>query len=443
MVKPHYPKRPPSPSVKSWLGSDNDSEEEAAIAPLYKKNKQSLFVSENSDRLRLHSSDKYAYRDARFVRSRLLGLFITQETLQELHNSRTNSDAAVPFIGRIALQLQKHSKENALFQMSGSSLSAMEEAWVGEVCGATPHSNQQFLVSVTFSSYISQTWEQTRELTYIAVAKNAFPAIQACRAQPIRLSAYPMDRTTVLALLEEYRNISMLGHLSLCLQCCSIIPTYKAPVRDPRAVNVFGKRNSLKPLWMVQDVSSKPRGYVWDIFKAQHKLKGEHCSTCYLRVREVLQEHLEPTRRSHNGTAFFPNLDLTTQDGPLLLAIHKKDKASNWCVFWLNEDRTQSLKMFHDLRAMTPKLFYHTNRHAPFAPWNISKWNYECLASDFLETDKEAVDCLKSLCVKVKHMSDIDSSDESAESSLVAAFSNTRLDSDTIESDTRPSQVVL
>lgn len=432
MVKPYYPKRPSSPSVRSCLGSDNDSEEETAIAPLYKNDKQALFISENSDRLRLHSSDKYAYRDARFVRSRLLGLFITEETLQELRNSRTDTDAAKKFIGRIAIQLQKHSKENALFQMSGSTLSAMEEAWVGEVCGATPHANQQFLVSVTFSAYISQTWEQTRELAYIAVAKNAFPDIQACRAKPIRVSAYPMDRTIVLALLEEYRNISILGHLSLCLQCCSIIPTNKAPARNPRAVNIFGRKKSLQPLWMVQDVSSKPRGYVWDIFKAQHKLKGEHCSTCYLRVREALQEHLEPTRRSHNGKAFFPDLDLTTDDKPLVLAVHETDKASNWCVFWLNEDRTQSLKKFHDLGAMTPDLFYYTNRHAPFAPWNISQWNNEDLDCDFLKTDKEAIDCLETLCFKVKHMSDIDSSNESAESSLVAAFTNARLDSDGI-----------
>ncbi|KAH0591863.1 hypothetical protein MHUMG1_10374 [Metarhizium humberi] len=127
------------------------------------------------DRMREFDVATCAYRDARYIRSRVMGLCITSESVQDLFNSRTQRSAETLF-SRIAVQLEKHQ----LAEMKGSTLVAMEQAWSGINNGKAhvPFGAESFYVSFTFSAYLSPDWEQTRELCYIAVSKNALDIIK-------------------------------------------------------------------------------------------------------------------------------------------------------------------------------------------------------------------------------------------------------------------------
>ncbi|KAJ2975501.1 hypothetical protein NQ176_g5487 [Zarea fungicola] len=421
----------PSPSVQSWCTNDSD-EGDASDASVSKIATAINPLSEHIDRLRQLSNDQHAYRDARFIRSRIMGLFVTEDTLQELANSRENANTATAFIGRIALQLEKHAKKDALFEMNGSTIADIEKTWVGEVCGKTPHPTQQFLVSLTISAYMSPTWEPTRELAYIAVARNVISTIRQYRSRSTRLFTYPLARESALALLREYRKTSIVANLSLCLQRCSIIATATEPMGQPQAVNVLAGYKALDPLWMIEDVDCKPRNFVWNIFRAHHKKEGESFSKCYLRLGAALQEHRPARGQPHNGTNFFPELKLTTRM-PLVLAFHGNDKASNWCVFWLNEDPAENLPRVGNLEAATPKIFYTTQRHGPSTPWNRIKWNENCPKIYLVDNDAEAEDCLQRFCVSVQRELDIDS--------MVATMAQVRLAPDSIALRTRLSLV--
>ncbi|KAK3297244.1 uncharacterized protein B0H64DRAFT_431222 [Chaetomium fimeti] len=120
------------------------------------------------DALRSFDTKSGVIRDIRYIKSRFFGLYVTRENLTAFLGSR-DSDLGSK---NLAASLLKHLVEG--WRVKGETLDALEFDWTGKDRGqGQSHREVTFLVVAGVAAYLSFDWEQTRELSYLAVEESA------------------------------------------------------------------------------------------------------------------------------------------------------------------------------------------------------------------------------------------------------------------------------
>ncbi|PQE30536.1 1,4-alpha-glucan branching enzyme protein [Rutstroemia sp. NJR-2017a WRK4] len=113
-------------------------------------------------------------RSASLAESRIEGLFITEQNVAKLLQLAGAEDSARQLINFLA-------KWNELLVLTGDALDELEETWIGRSRFATgpsaPSTSSQFYVLMEVKTFINISWTIVRQLTYIAVSKEAFEII--------------------------------------------------------------------------------------------------------------------------------------------------------------------------------------------------------------------------------------------------------------------------
>lgn len=118
------------------------------------------------DLLREYDNELGVIRDARYIRSRISGIYVTESTFDLLMLS-TNSDEESAELARKVLSLLKL----AAFRLEKPTLDAIEASWTGkDRCGSDMlPADRRFLVVTSLAAYLSPDWEQNREIFFLAV----------------------------------------------------------------------------------------------------------------------------------------------------------------------------------------------------------------------------------------------------------------------------------
>jgi hypothetical protein len=120
------------------------------------------------DALRSFDTKSGVIRDIRYIQTRFLGLYVTQGNLDAfLRSASTEQESKA-----LALSLLTYLLEG--WRVKGETLDALEFDWTGKDRGRDQsHQDATFLVVAAVAAYLSPDWEQTRELSYLAVEEGA------------------------------------------------------------------------------------------------------------------------------------------------------------------------------------------------------------------------------------------------------------------------------
>src|SRR6266480_3197611 len=111
-----------------------------------------------------------AIRDARYIRSRFMSLYITKDNLSQFIRSMKMAQLA-----QSAAQIILGCLKNC-WRVNAEALAKVESMWTGKDRLYSP--TKVFLVVVTLTAYLSPSWEQTRELSYLAVSADAVEGLE-------------------------------------------------------------------------------------------------------------------------------------------------------------------------------------------------------------------------------------------------------------------------
>jgi hypothetical protein len=128
---------------------------------------------ESIDPLRAFDSEYGVIRDVRYIRSRFIGLYVTEDNFDPLINSVVSLEASKKLGGTILTVLKGG------WRVRRDALDSLESRWSKtdrdgyDMCSP----DKSFLTVITVTAYLSQDWEQTRELSYVAVAETLIPRL--------------------------------------------------------------------------------------------------------------------------------------------------------------------------------------------------------------------------------------------------------------------------
>jgi len=123
------------------------------------------------DPLHQYDSLNGVVRDSMYIRSRVLGLYITDSTFISLIQCRPEEEQSMAMLKRIITIL----KVEEPVMVEQSTLSDIEAKWTGNRREFQVHDNPQeiFQVLFTISAYVESDWSLTRELCYLAISESA------------------------------------------------------------------------------------------------------------------------------------------------------------------------------------------------------------------------------------------------------------------------------
>lgn len=119
------------------------------------------------DALRIFDSPQGAIRDARYIRSRFLGIYITEDNFRVLMRTAVSAEESKKLAAGILSCLKE------AWRVRRDALDALEAVWTEtDRLGLDAYPpDKAFLAVFTTAAYFTPDWEQTREMAYLAVAE--------------------------------------------------------------------------------------------------------------------------------------------------------------------------------------------------------------------------------------------------------------------------------
>jgi hypothetical protein len=302
------------------------------------------------DIFRSLDSPSFAFRDARYIRSRFMSLYMTEDNMSDLTQSMRTAEKAQSAI-RTILQCLKDS-----WRVNAEALDQIELIWTGK---DRENSNlysptKVFLVVVTAAAYLSKSWEQTREISYLAVSADVIEDLVQQANLKIDdnwdFSQLPYVGTDVfVGLIESFRNISVQDNLLAAVsRACLSTRLFskesrkkKNPEYPPGSVfwvpsvedlNV-GRRYRFDTA-VVPDNRAQAREFVSSIYNL-HKIGRSEPSSSIFRLSSRLDEQ---TPNGHMLPTMWPTANLGDVSQQKCFAITSKNPSNiseypEFCLF--------------------------------------------------------------------------------------------------------------
>ncbi|KAF2474461.1 uncharacterized protein BDR25DRAFT_386024 [Lindgomyces ingoldianus] len=160
-------------------------------------------------------------RDARFMESRIRGLFITPDNLQTLLLGFDTTDNAKRVVRTMLSILARRS----VVLESENVLRAVEDQWIGatRTTGRIAARNRTVYAQFRVSYFIDPMWQQVRELTYLAVTHDAKDALIQfadfrAAAKRYQFRPHPCSEVGLLSTIKIFQKRSVRYDFRSCLQ---------------------------------------------------------------------------------------------------------------------------------------------------------------------------------------------------------------------------------
>jgi len=156
--------------VQPWMqGHDIDPEE--MLDPNASDAVSAIIDDEPVDDFGEFKCSQGVVRDARLIESRLRSLYLTRDNIQTLFDGIDNPNTKMRFARSILATLARR----CVVLDNEDVLGAVEDKWTGNVRSRTRISlpGSKLYAQFRFSYFINHSWEQIRELTYLAVSDDA------------------------------------------------------------------------------------------------------------------------------------------------------------------------------------------------------------------------------------------------------------------------------
>ncbi|KAK2593176.1 hypothetical protein QQS21_009105 [Conoideocrella luteorostrata] len=345
---------------------------------------------EHADILRKFDVKGCAYRDARFFRSRVIGLYITKDTIKAFDGTAVNEKSKTARFRRIALNLSRHDP----LYMQGGSLNAMEQAWLGTnsstVRVVESDLTKRFYVICTFSSYLSPDWQPTRELCYIAVRGDTLKDVMELGGTQVTLYRTEVTKSDIRKLVDICSNVSVGAQLAACLHRCTMMPFFGGGYRriNGAKLKIWENTFNLDELVWQRDIPEPYRNMVWRLYKTKY-LGDYEVESPYLRSHDELQEwnqrKSQPTktpwriRRGTGADEFIP-CELENTDEIILCNDYNKrgrveEHTPDWCLFFLDRSKLRASIQTSVYKNHQITVAYRTQRVGRGTIWRVDDWN--------------------------------------------------------------------
>jgi hypothetical protein len=229
-------------------------------------------------------------RSAALVESRVEGLFITEQNVTKLLQLAGGEESARQLLNFLA-------KWNELLLLTGDDLDDLEEAWMGRSRFATespaPLTSSEFYVLIETKTFINTSWTIVRELTYLAVSKEAFEIIftyanfkiQHPGRQLVAKAARSCSKTVLIETLRCLLSGSP-GQLFITATTCVCLSLYALPEK---------KRSDHAPPIETLAFGNLRRPRLPEFIQKFHKIGKRKEKTKYIIPRNVYE--LSPKQR--------------------------------------------------------------------------------------------------------------------------------------------------
>jgi hypothetical protein len=267
------------------------------------------------DALRVFDSPDGVLRTARYIRSRLMALYLTEDNLSLLVQSMKSPEKAKE-AARTILRCLKDS-----WLVSAEALNGIELMWTGKDReSANLYSpDKTFHVVVTLAAYLSPSWEQTRELCYLAVSQDIIEALFAHAALKSKKRWDPSDSPCVqkddfVGNFETFRGAAIEDNLVAAIsRACLSTKLYAENAKDRAmpdamwATAAESSSNAVKYRFdaaITADRHAHAREFVSSIYNL-HKIGRNEPSISILRISTRLDDQ---GRNPHPIESLWPPL---------------------------------------------------------------------------------------------------------------------------------------
>ncbi|KAK1763845.1 hypothetical protein QBC33DRAFT_548735 [Phialemonium atrogriseum] len=253
------------------------------------------------DPLRKYDSQYGVIRDARYVRSLFVALYVTEDNFETLMGS-ISADERKSLANSILRCLTE------AWRISREGLDAIERMWTNKSREGADHypKDKVFLTVMTVTAYLTPSWEPTRELGYLAVAESLFDRLleMAClHRHPGRAPAgFPTVDRAVATFFSVLKQCTAQDTLKACVaRVCRHSGIEAMVCGDPEGekssnwqifvseMTAEGMRHRLDVVIKPASIS-KARNIVFDLFTGQMV----QVSSSLFRISSLLEELPRP-----------------------------------------------------------------------------------------------------------------------------------------------------
>jgi hypothetical protein len=249
-----------------------------------------------NDAFRSFDTKNAVLRDIRYIQSRFVGLHVTEDNLGAFLKSTTTEQGSK----KLALSLLTHLLEG--WRVKGETLTAVQSDWTGKDRGLEQRDQEAtFFMAATVAAYLTPDWEQTRELSYIAIEEGAVDRLLKYAGLKLadghKLSDFPfVDKAAFCDILLVLRRQPARANLLACISrvCLStgILSSENDEHKD--VLSVTSVEKSDQGIIYRADTVFKPdtptkRDFVRTIYN-QHRVGRNEPFCPFLRVSSVLDE---------------------------------------------------------------------------------------------------------------------------------------------------------
>lgn len=288
-------------------GADSHEEADKPTSATAARRDRNGETGSDQDALRIFDSPHGAMRDARYIRSRFLGIYVTEDNFTMLMRTAVSAEESKKLASNILSCLK------AAWRVRRDALDTLEALWTetDRLGLDTYPPDKAFLAVFTTTAYFAPDWEQTREIAYLAVAETLVDGLLEVAGQhrfprEEGLGAPFLDSDTLIGTLDTHlRNTAEANLLGCSARACWETGITLTPGGGGMAADDAPERipsDVLRPMCVEKgdgkvvhrlDVAvkrpqiPKARNFIYDLYR-RHKIGQNEPSSSLFRISDYL-----------------------------------------------------------------------------------------------------------------------------------------------------------
>ncbi|KAL5615818.1 hypothetical protein FOBRF1_004566 [Fusarium oxysporum] len=353
-------------NVKEWACSSPEASEAGAS--------QSF-----QDPLREFDCFAGIFRDARFVRSKFIGLIITEENVEQLLQTGATTGDTYRLTNSLLDSIQDS------VRVRGGVLNELELLWTDTDRNLSNISSPDEIFYVVAMSvfYLTPHFDQTRELSYVAVSESLIPDLAK------------IARVESLAVFRELLKTTPRANVSACISRLCLITGAISKLKNGKSPSTWamlpleedGDCNTVEEA--VVKICKRPvaREFLWDIY-SKHRVGRNEPSSSIFRISSSMDELANSTKSPEDQYKFskfswrwsyYADASSFGDNMELLFATTEKSSVENewtpgFCIFVLDSSIAKTginaNKILSPQRKFADAIFYHKKAGS------LRGWNY-------------------------------------------------------------------
>jgi hypothetical protein len=291
-------------------------------------------------------------RDASVIQTKLLGIVITENDVDDFLLSFPSEEAArtavVAMVGFLKIS----------WLVTGASLASLEAKWVSAVAENPLFVNNEdnFLLKIAVQSFVDVEWEPVRQLIYFAISERALAEIFDRTASHVDIHTQ-LERSSVIDskiihLFRQIQSQSVRGNLTAAISMVSMTNTLTMQSKSSRT-----RRRSKRPDWTFKNTHAVVE-FVTRVHEA-HKIGRRQPSDPYLRSSSTRSQQSIRVGGSRSWPYLVP-LE-TDQNGCVLVDGTNKSPNMARCCLYIVEGARELSESYNLVKSASERgLYYKT-----------------------------------------------------------------------------------